>query len=131
MWQRVANVNGKCRTYVGVPLGFTKEQLIQWVMDNPPPLEMKKPSIDRIENALGYVPGNIRWLEQSQNSRQRNKDLPIDVRACSRCHVVKPITDEHFPRNTNRYMGHGYYCHDCNRVYQRSWRSAQEARQRQ
>lgn len=39
-------------------------------------------SIDRINNELGYVPGNIRWatrIEQANNTRSCRADLPVDV----------------------------------------------------
>ena len=40
-------------------------------------------SIDRINNDIGYIPGNVRWAtthEQSINTRrQKNKNLPVGV----------------------------------------------------
>lgn len=31
------------------------------------------PSIDRIDNNLGYLPNNMQWLTQSQNAKKRDK----------------------------------------------------------
>lgn len=67
--QRVANVNGRCASYVGIPLGYTRSEFVAWVIANPPPEWMARPSIDRIVTPLGYVPGNIRWLEFRENCR--------------------------------------------------------------
>ena len=33
----------------------------------------KAPSIDRIDNNKGYVPGNLQWMTQSQNSSKGNR----------------------------------------------------------
>lgn len=66
---RIQNKNGRCQSYVGTPLGFTREEFVAWVMLNPPPETMARPSIDRITPSQGYVPGNIRWLEQRINAR--------------------------------------------------------------
>ena len=46
--QRVENKNGNNPSYVGIPIKFTRESLIKWVYDNPPPIYMDIPSIDRI-----------------------------------------------------------------------------------
>lgn len=124
MWQRVANVNGKCSSYVGIPLAFTKETLIQWVMDNPPPADMRQPSIDRIVESKGYVPGNIRWLELRKNSAGPNKDLPDELRRCAICKAVKPFYS--FPMGSRNRRSS--YCKPCNRVYQRNWEEQRGAR---
>lgn len=121
--QRLENKTGHCNAYVGLPLGFTRESLIQWVLDNPPPPEMQEPSIDRIKPELGYVPGNIRWLEFRKNRAGGNRDLPDGQRACSICKTVKPATNEYFPRASG---GLGSYCKPCNNAYQARWKRNRE-----
>jgi hypothetical protein len=125
--QRVENKNGNNRSYEGVPLGFTREQLIQWVMDNPPPAEMDVPSIDRIRPELGYVPGNIRWLERNKNSAGHRADVPDGLRVCSRCNKTMPLNEQHFGRTTKRWSGgFAHYCRECNRAYKKAWRESRE-----
>lgn len=126
--QRLENKTGHCNAYVGLPLGFTRETLIQWVFDNPPPADMAQPSIDRIKPELGYAPGNIRWLEFRKNTKGANRDLPDDRRMCSRCKQVKPADNEHFPRTVKRGRKTlSTMCHPCNRVYQAKWRESRES----
>lgn len=121
--QRVANKNGNNPSYEGLPIGFTREGLIKWVMDNPPPADMQQPSIDRIKPELGYSPGNIRWLEKRRNIPGPNRDLPEGQRKCSRCGAVKPATNEYFPRTVKEgRKALSTFCHPCNRVYQNNWR---------
>jgi hypothetical protein len=124
MKQRIENANGHCASYVGIPLGFTREELIAWVLQNPPPADMKWPSIDRIEPAKGYVPGNIRWLEFRRNCAGANRDLPDGMRRCAICGEVKPAANEYFPRNKTKLSA---YCHPCNRAYQREWKERKNA----
>ena len=38
-----------------------------------PPNTNERYSIDRIENSLGYVPGNIRWATDHQQARNKSK----------------------------------------------------------
>ena len=121
--QRLRNANGKCKSYVGVPLGFTRAEFIQWVIDNPPPWDMEKPSIDRIKPELGYVPGNIRWLELRKNSAGPNRDLPDGLRRCAICRGTKPFYS--FPMGARGLRSS--YCKPCNRAYQRQWESNRAA----
>jgi hypothetical protein len=121
--QRIENKTGHCRAYEGLPLGFTRETLIQWVLDNPPPEDMQWPSIDRIKPELGYAPGNIRWIERNKNVKGPNRDLPYGLRGCSRCKLVKPEDNVNFPRTVKRgRKTYSSMCLECNRVYQSNWR---------
>ena len=121
--QRIGNKTGHCPTYVGIPLGFTREEFVRWVLDNRPPADMQHPSIDRIEPKLGYVPGNIRWLEFRKNSSGANRDLPDDLRRCAICTKVKPFFS--FPKNGKKRSS---YCKPCNNVYQKNWEEQRGAR---
>jgi hypothetical protein len=119
--QRIENKNGNNNAYAGIPVGFTKDGLIQWIMDNPPPSELTKPSIDRIENSLGYSPGNIQWLEFSRNCSRRNKDTPDGFRSCSKCLQLLHLSVDNFPHNGSKNPPFGHYCKPCNRTYQKEW----------
>lgn len=125
--QRLENKMGNCNSYVGIPLGFTRETLIHWVLENPPPKDMKIPSIDRIKGALGYVPGNIRWLERDRNSAGPNRDVPIGLRPCRKCGNTYPLTATFFVRNGGKNIPFSHYCRACNRVYQREWEKRRAA----
>jgi hypothetical protein len=70
MKQRTENRNGHYSTWDGLPLGMTRKEFVAWGLSNPPPDDMVMPSVDRINDALGYVFGNIQWLERDQNSRK-------------------------------------------------------------
>jgi hypothetical protein len=122
--QRIQNKTGHCKAYEGLPLGFTREELIKWVLDNPPPADMAQPSIDRIKPELGYVPGNIRWLEMKKNRTGGNRDLPEELRQCAICKEVKPFYS--FPIGKGRRRGS--YCKPCNRTYQNNWKENRGAR---
>ena len=122
---RLRNANGRCASYIGLPLGFTRETLIQWVFDNPPPEDMETPSIDRIKPELGYVPGNIRWLDRRKNSAGPNRDLPDELRRCAICKTVKPFYS--FPIGS-KDKRRSSYCKPCSREYQRNWEAQRDAR---
>jgi hypothetical protein len=126
IWQRVQNKNGNNPSYAGVPINFTKEGLIQWVMDNPPPKHLEEPSIDRIVDSLGYSPGNLQWLEKRQNSRAHLKYLPPDVQYCAKCKEAKPATTEFFNKSSGRSRGISSYCRPCNNAYKMAWHKRRE-----
>lgn len=125
--QRVENKNGNNPSYKGRPLLFTRESLIAWVMENPPPHEMAEPSIDKIVDHLGYAPGNIRWLEKRANSRLHRKDVPLDKQVCPLCNETKPRTAQFFVANKAKLSGVGTYCRPCNLKYQKAWRKKEVA----
>ena len=109
-------------SYAGVPILFTRAELIEWVLKNPPPAGMEKPSIDRIEPKLGYRFENIRWLEFSKNSSKSNRDVEDGFRRCPRCGKIKPLNNENFTKNAPIKGGFNHYCKPCNRKYQNDWR---------
>lgn len=111
--QRLANANGKCSSYVGLPLGFTREQFIEWATNNPPPQWMARPSIDRITPKAGYVPGNIRWLEMRLNSRGSQRDIPFEHRRCPVCCRILILNASNFHRNRSARRGFNTYCRRC------------------
>jgi len=67
MWQRVNNSNKNCPSYVGIPFKITRSEFVRWAIENPPPINMDWPSVDRIISAEGYSLSNIRWLEFRRN----------------------------------------------------------------
>jgi hypothetical protein len=52
--------------WVSDPVAFVK-----WVRDTLGPRPSKRHSLDRVDNALGYEPGNLRWA--NWNVQQRNR----------------------------------------------------------
>jgi len=117
--QRVENKNGNNPSYEGVPLLFTKETLIQWVLDNPPPIDLVEPSIDRIVDAIGYAPGNLQWIEKRLNSRGPRKNIPLNHQYCALCKSIKPRNAEHFTVNRSKPSGLSNYCRPCENSYNR------------
>lgn len=67
----------KGRKYIGLPLEFTRPEFVRWVTNNPPPLNMEQPSVDRIEESLGYTLTNIQWMPTRQNARKHFKHLGL------------------------------------------------------
>lgn len=122
--QRLENKMGNCNSYVGVPLGFTKETLIKWVMDNPPPATMFKPSIDRIDPVKGYVPGNIRWLEFRKNCMGCQRDVKDGFKICPICKRILELNKVNFGTNYGKKYGEQFqtYCRVCKHEYDRKWR---------
>lgn len=119
--QRVENKNGNNPSYEKVPLVVTKEELIQWVLTNPPPPEMDEPSIDRIIPTIGYALGNIRWLEKRINSRHCQRDIPLGFKCCIGCGEIKPLELPHWGRSgSSKWQGR---CNPCRRQYDRTWRA--------
>jgi len=123
-WTAIVDRKRSDPSYRNVPIGFTRAELIAWVMDNPPPINMERPSIDRIIDSAGYVPGNIRWLESHRNSRKRNKDLPDEMSRCSRCGLVQ--SRYKFPPNRSASRGHNSYCRKCYRITHRQWEASKK-----
>ena len=120
--QRIENNNGNNPSYVGVPLNFTKETLIKWVMDNPPPGDLSEPSIDRIVPEIGYSPGNIRWIEKVRNSSATNRDTPDGQRICGACKQMFPAEPMFFGSlGKNKTLGLNSLCRVCSRVNSRKY----------
>ena len=119
MHQRLENVTGHNPSYVRTPLGFTRKTFVQWVLDNPPPTEMEKPSIDRIIPSLGYAPGNIRWLEMRKNCAGTQRDIPKHERLCLGCGTVKTLNSANFHRNGKGFQ---HRCIPCRLIYDKQWR---------
>ena len=62
--------------YIGVPIDpewrSRPEVFIEWILTNLGPRPSPKHSLDRIVNALGYAPGNVRWADiKTQNDNRR------------------------------------------------------------
>lgn len=131
--QRVENKNGNNPSYQGIPLGFTKETLISWVLNNPPLLCLTEPSIDRIVPALGYVFGNIRWIEKRKNSAGSQRDVEDGFRICAKCKRKLPLTSAFFGINRGKKWGAKLqtYCSECGKVAQREWNNRHKERLKQ
>jgi len=110
----LSRVNGhipyKGRIYIGMELSFNSREFIAWAIENPPPAELVKPSIDRIVDHIGYRLTNIQWMETSRNARKGNKDLPDNMQRCTRCRAVLPRTLEFFIRSSQSKSGIGNLC---------------------
>lgn len=120
--QRVENKNGNNPSYEGLPLGFSKEEFIAWILENPPPATLEEPSLDRIVPELGYVPGNIRWIEKRLNSSNVQRDfMERGQRRCACCKAVFPATTEVFVMASKNKAKLGSYCKPCWRKYTKAW----------
>lgn len=123
--QRVQNRNGNNPSYEKVPLVITREEIIDWVLTNPPPPEMREPSIDRIIPEIGYAPGNIRWLEKRINSSSQ-RDIPLDKKRCPSCGRVL-LLDCFGVHNRTYGRKRQSYCKECRNAYNREWHKKRRA----
>lgn len=124
---RIRDSKGKFPTYAGLPLGFTERELIQWARENPPPNGMKRPSIDKIVDSRGYVPGNIRWLELGKNISREQKDVPDGYKLCLKCGQVKPHTFEFFSSHAGSNKNLHSSCRPCYNAHMRQYRAKRKA----
>lgn len=125
IWQRIQNKNGHNPSYESVLLEVGRSELINWILENPPPKGMERPSIDRIDNNKGYSLSNIRWLEHRINSRHCQRDAPKGLKICSGCGLTKPLS--HFNKNRSRPDGVQSRCQPCSRNYERQWRLSRKS----
>ncbi len=112
MKQRTDNKRNYYPGWQGLPLGFTRKEFVAWGLQNPPLDDMERPSVDRIDSSIGYVWGNIQWLSVIQNSRNKQKDVSLDMRRCPKCKEIKKLCHENFHRN-NKALGFQHYCKPC------------------
>lgn len=117
MKQRVENKRGHYPHWSGITFTIGRKEFVAWGLENPPPTDMKDPSVDRIISANGYVAGNIQWLPFLQNSRNKAKDVPMSHRRCTRCGQVKELSLENFHRNASNPLGFQSYCKSCRSSY--------------
>lgn len=129
MKQRIENRNGKSPTYEGLPMEFTQKQFVKWGRENRPDPRMANPSIDKIIDSKGYVPGNIRWLPLLVNLRQNQKDVPEGFWKCTKCQQVKPHTFEFFSRHAGRPHGLHSSCRPCYNAHMVNYRHSRRISQ--
>lgn len=122
--QRIENKMGNCNSYVGIPIEFNRDELIHWVLQNPPPPDMIRPSIDRIIPSKGYTLTNIRWLELSKNCSGNQRDVDDGFRICPICKVRRELNLYNFGVNNGRKWGSKFqsYCRTCKNKYDTQWR---------
>ncbi len=121
MRQRVENKNGNNDRYEKVPLLVSKDDLINWILQNPPPQEIEWPSIDRIDNDVGYSLDNIRWLDHRINSKHCQRDIPEGFKQCPGCLQILPL--ESFGIHNGKPYGvrRQSRCRPCHNTYRRIW----------
>lgn len=82
-------------------------EMIRWILANLPPWQPGQ-SIDRIDNSKGYVPGNLRWATDLEQSNNRRSNRPITWRG--RTQNLKQWAKEvGIPRDTIAWrLNHGW-----------------------
>ncbi len=123
MWQRIQNKNGHNPSYEKIPLQITKQELIGWILNNPPSSDLERPSIDRIDNSKGYSLTNIRWLEHRINSKGCQRDIPEGFKKCSGCQKVLSL-EAFSPNRSLCGVQRQSKCRSCKLVYDRAWRAS-------
>lgn len=74
--ERCYNINDPCYpTYgeVGITFEFRDSFIAFYTEVGEPPNDGKRYSIDRIDNDLGYIKGNMRWATDFQQARNKGK----------------------------------------------------------
>jgi hypothetical protein len=85
LWELYIKQGGKC-ALSGLPLSFAK-----WVIRNG--RSDQTASIDRINSAIGYVEGNVRWVHKVANMMRNHFDTNVFYMVCTavaREHELEP-----------------------------------------
>lgn len=120
-WDNIKKRLQRQSEYVGVELRFTRAAFLTWMI---PALQRwtadhpgQRPSIDRIDPAGHYEPGNVRILELGENSRlsraHKNAHAPEGTAWCGACKQYKPRSA--FGKNRARRHGLQHRCGNCRR----------------
>lgn len=82
LWSALNNRVRRKKSYIGLPVTFTKEQFLNWIRNNKEYWRLfamwkeasyeprYTPTVDRIDNQRGYEPDNVQVLVQYENSRK-------------------------------------------------------------
>lgn len=117
------NNKGNNRYYTygarGIKCYLTTEEIKElWFRDKA--YEMKKPSIDRIDNNGDYEIRNCRFMELSDNIKKRFiKFYGNGLWRCNKCGETKALVN--FDKSSMTRNGHRYTCKKCRAIeYQES-----------
>lgn len=86
-WQLYLAQNGRC-ALSGLPIGLTTDYTNKRAAHTA--------SLDRIDNAIGYVPGNVQWVHRDLNMMRRALDINEFINLCT------VVADHNRPGETDR-----------------------------
>jgi hypothetical protein len=116
------NVRRRCTQLVrgaeyalGLPFCSSKD-FRAWAAKNHPPVELKRPTLGRKDNALGYTVENLAWIDKRDSARRIK--LPPHLHRCGHCERTLPATHEHFGKGKG-WRGLNSRCRDCRSVENR------------
>lgn len=113
------NVRRRCTQLVrGAEYAFdlpycSSKEFRAWAAKNHPPVELKKPTLGRKDNALGYTTDNLVWIDKNLSARRIK--LPAHLHRCGKCKLTLPATAEHFGTGKG-WRGLGSRCRKCRSV---------------
>lgn len=102
----------KCKSYENVYIRFTRPEFKAWCLERENLiLNLKRPSIDRIDSKLDYTLDNIQILELEENIRKEKIKAKDGFCVCFYCKQNKSL--DLFAKDKRRYNGRGTYCREC------------------
>lgn len=104
----------KSKYYINVKIEFTREEFKDWCKSNwEKIINLKRPSIDRIDKNKNYSIDNIQVIELSDNIRKDKLKAKDGKCECYRCKEIK-ILDE-FALDKRRINNRSTLCKLCSR----------------
>lgn len=100
--QRCTNPNDpRCARYGGRGITFDFDSVTEaglWILENLGPCPPGR-ELDRVDNDLGYAPGNLRWATRRQNASNRE---------CSRLEAYRPEEWPYEENTVRRKLSEGF-----------------------
>ncbi len=105
----------KCASYEAVLVEMTREEWKTWCKARDAEIRaLSRPSVDRIDNSVGYRLDNIRVCELAENIRKEKTVFRNGLGTCYRCKQTKPADE--FVRCSVRHSGRATTCRPCERA---------------
>jgi len=110
-YRHLQTVN-KCKTYDDIEILFTRQEYKSFCIKNEELiLNLKKPSVDRIDKNIGYELSNIQFIELEDNIVKDKTVFKNGLGICSVCKQSK--LEDHFAKDGRRKLGRSSICKIC------------------